>query len=361
MTEALKTELVNFSELTGEAGSARRAELARHVATLFALTSDRCTQEQVDTYDYVLLRLVDMVEAKVRRHVAEQMSGLRKGPLATIRKLADDQIDVAEPILVRSSMLPEEDLVRIAKKHGDAHRFAIAQRETLSIDVTDVLVREGDLRVKRKVASNDGACFSEESVSLLISDATSDATLQLSLSERTDLAEAQIASLVAIASEEVRNKLRVAGHSEEAERVEEAAEIAAQRMSNQYWLGRYDFDTAKARVALLAKKGMLNEAALRRFASEDRFAEVVATVAWLVGCDVEEAGHWMVRPDPAPFVIMAKAYGFSSITVAALLTIGPWRRRLTPEARSDATALFARLTVAEAKRKIAHWNAKVIN
>ncbi|MEM9631038.1 MAG: DUF2336 domain-containing protein [Pseudomonadota bacterium] len=361
MTEALKTELVNFSELTGEAGSARRAELARHVATLFALTSDRCSDEQVDIYDSVLLRLVDMVESEVRRYVAEQMSSLRRGPEETIRRLADDDIEVAEPILVRSTVLRDTDLIEIAEKRGSTHCFAIAQREILSENVTDILVRQGDLKVKRKIASNDGASLSDASIMALISDAASDATLQLSLSERGDLAETHIASLVAVASEEVRKKLHASGRSEEAEQLDEAADIAAQRMSNQYWLGRYDFETARSRVLLLAKRGMVNEAALRRFASEDRFAEAVATFAWLVRCGVEEVSHWMVRPNPEPFVVLAKASGFSSITIGSLLTIGPWRHRLTPEVRSNAMAMYERMTIAEAKRKIAHWNANVLN
>ena len=361
MTEALKTELVNFSELTGEAGSARRAELARHVATLFALTSDRCSDEQVDIYDSVLLRLVDMVEAEVRRYVAEQMSSLRRGPEETIRRLADDDIEVAEPILVRSTVLRDKDLIKIAEKRGTTHCFAIAQREVLSEDVTSILVREGDLKVKRKIASNDGASLTNESLTALISDAASDATLQLSLSERGDLAEAHITSLVAVASEEVRKRLHASGRGREAEQLDEAADIAAQRMSNQYWLGRYDFETARSRVLLLAKRGMVNEAALRRFASEDRFAEAVATFAWLVRCGVEEVSHWMVRPNPEPFLILAKASGFSSITIGSLLSIGPWRHRLTPDVRTNAMSLFERMTIAEAKRRMAHWNAPVLN
>ncbi len=361
MSEALKTELVNFSELTGEAGSARRAELARHVATLFALTSDRCSDEQVDIYDSVLLRLVDMVEDEVRRFVAEQMSTLRRGPEETLRRLAGDIIEVSEPILVRSTVLRDADLMSIAEEKGNEHRFAIAQREVLSEDVTDVLVRRGDLKVKRKIASNEGARLSDNSVNLLISDAASDATLQMFLSDRPDLADEQISNLVSIASEEVRRKLTASGRTEEAAQLNEAADVAARRMSNQYWLGRYDFETARSRVLLLAKKGMVNEASLRRFASEDRFAEAVATFAWLVRCGVEEASHWMVRPDPEPFVVLAKASGFSSITVGSLLGIGPWRHRLSPEARGEAMKTFERLTVAEAKRKMAHWSYNVLN
>ena len=114
-------------------------------------------------------------------------------------------------------------------------------------------------------------------------------------------------------------------------------------------------------MLLLAKRGMVNEAALRRFASEDRFAEAVATFAWLVRCGVEEVSHWMVRPDPEPFVVLAKASGLTSITVSALLAIGPWRHRLPPETRTDAMTLFEQMTVAEARRKMAHWNSNVVN
>jgi uncharacterized protein (DUF2336 family) len=302
-----------------------------------------------------------MVEAEVRRYVADQMSGLKRGPVDTIRRLADDDIEVAEPILVRSTILSDEDLIKIAEKRGNTHCYAIAQREVLSEGVTDVLVQKGDLKVKRKVASNDGASLSDNTMNSLITDSASDATLQNFLSERGDLAEAHIASLVAIASDEVRRKLRESGRTEEAELVDEAADIAAQHMSNNYWLSRYDFETAKARVLLLAKRGMVNEAALRRFASEDRFAEAAATFALMVRGDVEEISHCMVSPNPEAFIVIAKAFGFSSISVGALLAIGPWRHRLTPDVRTAAMAQFGRLTVAEAKRKMAHWNQTVLS
>jgi uncharacterized protein (DUF2336 family) len=361
MSDALKTELVNFSELTDEASGARRAELARHVATLFALTSDRCSDEQVDIYDSVLIRLVDMVEDEVRRFVAEQMAGLRRGPEETIRKLAEDQIEVAGPLLKKSTVLRDTDLVKIADSSGNCHRLAIAERDVLSEEVTDVLVRRGDLRVKRKVACNEGAIISEGTMSALIGDAAADATLQAYLSEREDLADEHIKSLVTIAGEEIRANLLARGKSLEADRVDEATEIAAQRMSNQYWLGRYDFETARSRVLLLAKRGMISEATLRRFASEDRFPEAVAAFAWMVRCGVEEVSHWMVRADPEPFLITARASGLSSITVGALLSIGPWRHRLSLQERSKAMRNFESMTVAEAKRKMAHWNHGVLN
>ena len=361
MSEALKTELVNFSELTGEAAGARRAELARHVATLFALTSDRCSDEQVDIYDSVLIRLVGMVETEVRRFVAEQMAGLRLGPEETIRRLAEDQIEVAGPILKQSTVLRDTDLMKIADSSGNCHRLAIADRDVLSEKVTDVLVRRGDLRVKRKVAGNEGAILSEESMTMLISDAASDATLQAYLSDRDDLVDSHIMSLVAIASDEIRQKLLIRGSKAEAERIDEAAQLAAMRMSNQYWLGRYDFETARSRVLALAKRGALNEKTLRKLASEDRFPEAVAAYSLMTNCGFEEVSHWMVRPDPEPFLISARAHEMSSITVSALLAIGPWRHRLSLSERAKAMRTFQMMSVADAKHKMAHWNHQTLN
>ncbi|WP_417686251.1 DUF2336 domain-containing protein [Roseibium sp.] len=361
MAEALKTELVNFRELDATADSKRCAELARHVATLFAFTSDRCSVEQVDTYDSVLLRLVGMVEIEVRKFIAEKMADLRRGPEQTVRRLAKDCIEVAEPVLRKSTVLREADLVRIADEMGDGHRCAIARREVISESVTDLLVERGSLVVKRLVAANAGAAVSDAAMLSLISDAGSDATMQMSLSERADLAEHHIGQLVKVASAEVRRKLIARGESDDVSRLAEAADIAAQRMTNEFWLGRYDFETARNRILLLAQRGMVNEAALRRFASEDRFAEAVAAFAWLVRCGVEETSHWMVRVDPEPFLIIAKASGLSSITVSSLLSIGPWRHRLSSDQRSQAMTKFNSMSVGEAKRRMAHWSNVVLN
>jgi len=359
MSTGAKTELVNFAQLTGEGGKGRRAELTRHVASLFALTSDRCSDEQVDIYDSVLSRLVEMVEDEVRVFVAQQMAGLRRGPEETVRKLAADTIEVAEPILIRSTVLRETDLIKVASTKTNDHLFAIAQRDILSSDVTDVLVQRGDLTVKRKVAGNSGAKLSDTGMRNLISEASADASLQEYLSDRPDLADKHIQALVQVAGEEVRRKLTMQGEIIEASRLHEARQMAEQRMSNQYWLNRYDFETARARVLSLSKKTIITESILLRFASEDRFAEVVACFAWMARCGIEEASLWLVRPDPQPFLVVAKAVGLSTSAVSTLLTVGPWKHRLSKKLRALAMRKYETLTPSEARKMVAHWNNKV--
>lgn len=356
MTEALQTELVNFSGLSSEASADRRAELARHVAVLFSLTSEKCSDEQVDIYDSVLLRLVNMVEVEVRRFVADRLAELRRGPERTIRQLAGDEIEVAETLLRRSCSLRDMDLAEIADVNSNSHRLAIAEREVLSEEVTDILVRRGDIRVKRRVAANPGAAFSEEGFEGLLDAAAEDHALQLALSERRDLADAHISRLIEVATETVRQKLVTVGALSDAEQLPQAARIAEQRMSNDYWLSRYDFETARSRVMAMRRDGRLSESSLRWLAADDRFAEAVVAFAYLTNIGLHEASHWMVRLDVEPFLVVAKANNLSSLTVATLLKVGPWRHRLTVQARAQALARFDSMRTDEARQRFAQWS-----
>ncbi len=356
MGEPIKTELVNFSILERGASAEQRTELTRNVVSLFSLTSKTCTKEQMDVYDSVLIRLVDFVDCAERTYIAEELSQLRRAPEAIVLKLASDIIEVARPMLEKSTVLRDTNLIEIASKNGQEHLFAIAGREVLSEIVTDVLVERGDKSVMRRVASNQGAAFSENGMAGLVEAAAQDEELQLELSQRGDLHEDFIVKLISVASEEVRKQLVERGEDGTARRIPQAARLAAQRMSNEYWLSRYDFETAHESVMALASRGQITEQALRRFADEDRFPEAVVAFAYLGGISVEAAKHWMVRADTDPFVIVARACDLSYMTVQALIKIGPWRHRLSQEMRMATFNKFQSLGKDKAHQLLELWS-----
>ncbi|WP_349357720.1 DUF2336 domain-containing protein [Stappia sp.] len=352
------TELVNFEALAREDDISRRNDLACNVAMLFSLTSETCSEEQIQIYDSVLVRLSEMVEQQAREFIAGRLAALRRAPEATVRRLAGDEIAVARPLLERSTVLRDGDLIDIACHHGDDHRLAIATRDILSELVTDTLVEKGGERVKRRLAENLGASLSRHGVRHLLDAARLDEDLQLALAEREDLSETDIAELASLAGERVRIRLfdrarRAAGA------VPQAAQMAAQRLSNDFWLARYDFETAMGRVCALARDPGLDEATLLRFAEEDRFAEVVAIFAILGDIGLEEAKHWMVRLDVDPFLIVARASGLRPATVGVLLTIGPWRYRLPDAERRRLVERYERIVPAQARNLLAQWQGRI--
>ena len=360
MSGPIKTELVNFKDLENEPSAERRSELMRHVATLFSLTSETCSQEQMDIYDSVLIRLADMVEQETRAHVAEKIAKLRRAPNAIIRKLAQDEIQVAKPVLTHSVALTNQDLVEISSRFGQDHLTAIAGRDVLPEEVTDVLVARGNSGVRHTVADNHGARFSDRGFTILVESAQRDEELQMKIGQRADVPDAIIEKLVESASETVRAALIEKGQIGDLRKVSDAARIAAQRMSNDFWLSRYDFESAWTRALPDARSGKLDEMTLRRLATEDRFADVVAVYSILCGISLEDAKHWLVRTDTDPFVIVSRASDLSLMTIQDLLKCGPWRYRLGPEKRQATLQRFQKLTPHVACKLLEQWRAQVV-
>ncbi|WP_321502259.1 DUF2336 domain-containing protein [Breoghania sp.] len=355
MNESIQTELVNFSMLEEAATQEQREELTRNVVNLYSLTSATISKEQIDIYDAVLMRLADLVSDDGRTHMAETLSKLRRAPETVVIKLATDIIDVARPLLERSTVLRDADLIEMAEKLSQEHLHAIAGRDVLSEMVTDVLAEKGDAPVRRRLAGNHGAVLSDRGVNTLLQAAQDDQELQLNLGLRGDLHDDYIVRLIAIASETVRQRLVEQGEDTTASRIPQAARLAAQRMSNEYWLGRYDFETAQEAVLGRFGRNGLSEQLLRRFAEEDRFPEAVVTFAGIAGIGLSEAKHWMVRVDTQPFVVVARACGLTPMTVQALLKIGPWRHRLSADMRMETFNRFQHLNTDKARRMVALW------
>jgi hypothetical protein len=350
----IESNLVDFKSLEQDPSSHRKNELLKGVASLFAVASDRCTLEQIEIYDDVLVRLSAMVEVEARAIAAEKIAPLRRAPERIVRLFAaDDAIVVAGPVLTRSPVLKEHELIALAEDRGPHHLAAIARRTNLSEHLSAVVVRRGDADIRRIVAANHGAMLGDEALTLLVDQAMADAVTAEALGDRSDTPEDVIRRLVREGAEDVRRSLEARGVNVSELRVGEAARQAGERMGNAYWLGQYDFETAWERA--LHRAGTVSEQMLCLCAAEDRFADAVATFALLADLHIEETKHWLVRTDTEPFLIIAKALGLRFSTVQALLKAGPWRHRLTQEQRRDALNRFNEIDSRLARSRMATW------
>jgi uncharacterized protein (DUF2336 family) len=174
MSSKRDTSLVNFRALQNEASQGRRSELLKDVTELLGLVSDPRDDNLLHVYDSVMLRLAEMVEPSARVEIAAQLAHLRRAPDGIVRKLALDEIEIAHPLLVCSPVLSDDALIGIAEIRGNAHRRAIAARPGIGESVTRVLAERGDDGVRRVLAGNVSARFSEEGCRRLIDQARRD-------------------------------------------------------------------------------------------------------------------------------------------------------------------------------------------
>ena len=139
----------------------RRADAARRISELFLQGAASFRSDHVDLFDGVLTSLVPHAEIAERAELAERLSVLANAPRGLVGQLAhDDEIAIAGPLLRRSPVIDEKMLIEIASMKGQDHLLAMAERPTLSTDLTDVIVARGDRDVVRRAAGNAGAAFS---------------------------------------------------------------------------------------------------------------------------------------------------------------------------------------------------------
>src|SRR5215210_7503382 len=94
-----------FRVLNGDSNILERDQLFRNMAQLYSYVSDRCDDEQVAQYDEVLCQLAELVEVEARSHVAKLLAPLDRAPGNVVSKLANDEIEVAAPLLEFSNVL----------------------------------------------------------------------------------------------------------------------------------------------------------------------------------------------------------------------------------------------------------------
>ncbi len=86
------------------------------------------TAEDERYYTELALRLIDATDVAARAALAERLASYPTAPRAVIERLARDAVEVAAPILERSSCLTASDLETIARELGGAHADLIASR-----------------------------------------------------------------------------------------------------------------------------------------------------------------------------------------------------------------------------------------
>ena len=88
-----------------EESSDKRRDLLREITDVFMAQPDRYTSSELQHFDVILSRVAEQVEVELRRELAAKLADEPSAPKNLIRKLAHDEISVAEPVLRRSPVL----------------------------------------------------------------------------------------------------------------------------------------------------------------------------------------------------------------------------------------------------------------
>lgn len=116
----------------------------------------------------VFMQLVVEAEQDIRRRLAERIAAEPWAPQALVNVLALDDIEIARPIIARSPVLDDHDLLRLLVEATLEHRVEVARRPDLSELLSDAVIERGEPVVLSALARNGSARISAASMEKLV-------------------------------------------------------------------------------------------------------------------------------------------------------------------------------------------------
>jgi uncharacterized protein (DUF2336 family) len=335
--------------------SEKRVSTLRQVTDLFLHGGERLSEEQIRIFDDALCVLTACVETRARVELSKRIASLDYAPPEVIRELArDDEIAVAEDVLVRSKRLTTDTLVEIARTRGQDHLFAISGRADLPEVITDAIVDCGERRVVHKLADNTSARFSPAGYAGMVARAEADDELTEILWLRADLPINFVRDLLRRATDAVRARLTAIappGLQNEISRVLKAIADAAGVKPEQ----TRDFTRAEAIVRRMKGLNELNDPAIIAFADSRRFAEVTAALAIKTNAPSALIAKVMEGYRADLVLIPCRAAALAWTTVKAILIHREVKDRIDERTLEIAGKDYGKLSVETAQRTLRFW------
>ncbi|MBM3566087.1 MAG: DUF2336 domain-containing protein [Alphaproteobacteria bacterium] len=145
-----------------------RARLAQLITDLFD-EPGRSLNEGERTHIYRILHdIIHEIEITARRAIASRIAARNDVPRELAQALANDEIEVAYPVLTKSKLLKDEDLIEIVRNRALEHQLAVAARSALSESVSDALARTGGESVVVSLLKNKDAAIAQQTMEYLV-------------------------------------------------------------------------------------------------------------------------------------------------------------------------------------------------
>lgn len=290
----------------------RSPEARALVATKFGRQFDElAASPQRDLALAVLQLLVRDVAKEVRLTLAEAVAASPGLPPSTALRLAGDDLDIARPVLERSPVLTDEDLVRIVRTNAMQYALAVAGRERLSEAVSEALVDTGHQQVVVRLLDNAGAALSKRTMERVLEDHASDQEVESRLIRRPELPHELVEQLVGVIGDRLEWQLtRDRRMPEEQARalMNAVRERAAIGLTAREHGDRKLADHLRERMAA----GELSHDELLRRLKEGDVAALEIGLSLHARLDTAKTRKLLYHPDRRHMVALCAAAGFST-------------------------------------------------
>lgn len=184
------SDMSRLAQLAANPQDTTREEIFLAVASLYRVQGNHLNDRERALMREILQRLTRDVEMAIRIALAERLADDTSVPTDLVLLLADDAIEVARPVILRSPLLSDEDMLHLIADCSAAHHEAIAARPHIGETVTAALAKSEVDTVLLTLVRNTSARISDATYEILVDKSRTITVLQEPITHRSDLPSA---------------------------------------------------------------------------------------------------------------------------------------------------------------------------
>lgn len=344
------SHLESLARLTRENSDEGRQQLLHEVTNLFMEAPESLSAREVAYFGEIMARIVVDVETMVRQHLSEKIATVDNAPRDLIDSLANDQIEVALPVLVGSEVLKDDELVRIVKKGSQQHMKAISLRASVNEKVTDALVVKGNDTVLETLAGNNGARFSRGGMETIVERAKDNESLNQTLVSRQDMPDDLTKEMFWRVSWAMREQILDTG-----EDLDEAEVDALMKETEQWFAVQEENRKLNPVEKFIIRKEKLNQldnGLLIELIRREKVPEFVAGIGRLAKIDPETAEQTVFDPTGEKLAIVCKSLDVNFDVFGEILLLTDFDGARSREDTEYLLGVYRRFTPEVAQRAL---------
>lgn len=353
-----REQVARLYDLARQKSEDARRRLVENISDLFLSPEGRLNEHQRMLMTDILFKLVAELEAAVRKELADVLVTQDEVPAELLKLLANDQIEIARPILEQSGLLRDQDLIEIIKARTDDHRLCIAIRARLSEEVSDALIQEGNADVVEALLKNQDAAISERAMAYLVAESQRIDRFQEPLLSRHDLPQSLAQRMFWWVSAALRRKIL----SDFSDLDIASMDTALQAATRQAIGDRSSAGVGQRAVELvrhLADRGELTARFLIQCLKQQKLPIFIAGLAHMSGIGLRTAWRIFADTEGESFAVLCKAIDINRTDFASLflfLSEARGGQRVRPTTfLKEILELYDAISAANARAALTYW------
>lgn len=350
--------LQKLAELAREPSSEKRRALMREVTDLFFDNKEEVSESESEHFGHILSAVSAEMDVVVRKELAHRFAQEKNTPRKLLHKLANDEIDIAEPVLRQSPALNDSALKDVIASDRQTHMRAISRRDRLSANVTKDLVHKGDDDTLLELAGNTGAEFDRASMQTMVNRSEHVPALQAPLVERKDLPPDLMNGMYDFAEDKVRKRIMQRNAEIPEDELRKALQLARQQASGKAPERPKGWRTAHVEMMNLHNAGSLDGRKLVHLERSHERMKFIHGLSVLTHIDYDTIHRILERSDIEAFALICRSLDFDMSLFVTLVVMVDKTGKYDIAKTRELGDLYMAVPMETAQRTIRFWQMR---